>query len=125
MKFFSCYSSGLFCSPEPFTFVSLLSLSLSLEATCLFYHLQRHLSIAFSSFLSFIHFLPDNLDIFHYVVQFILYIKEKAGQCPALMLLIIRRCIKSAPVKEQFSYCKRTARQESVLVLNNRKLDLA
>ena len=36
-------------------------------------------------------------------------IKEKAGQCPALMLLIIRRCIKSAPVKEQFSYCKRTA----------------
>ena len=37
------------------------------------------MSIAFSSFLSFIHFLPDNLDIFHYVVQFTLY----TGRCEA------------------------------------------
>ena len=57
----------------------LIHIHRSRQATYIFYHLQRHLSIAFSLFLSFIHFLPDILDIFHYVVQFILYIKEKAG----------------------------------------------
>ena len=58
MKFFLSYSSGLFCSPEPFTFVSLLSLSLSLEATCLFYHFYALLSTPFFAFCFFYTLFP-------------------------------------------------------------------
>ena len=58
MKFFLSYSSGLFCSPEPFTFVSLLSLSLSLEATCLFYHFYAFLSTPFFAFCFFYTLFP-------------------------------------------------------------------
>ena len=57
-KFFSSYSSGLFCSPEPFTFVSLLPLSLSLEATCLFYHFYAFLSTPFFAFCFFYTLFP-------------------------------------------------------------------
>ena len=57
-KFFSSYSLGLFCSPEPFTFVSLLSLSLSLEATCLFYHFYAFLSTPFFAFCFFYTLFP-------------------------------------------------------------------
>ena len=57
-EFFSSYSSGLFCSPEPFTFVSLLSLSLSLEATCLFYHFYAFLSTPFFAFCFFYTLFP-------------------------------------------------------------------
>ena len=57
-KFFSSYSSGLSCSPEPFTFVSLLSLSLSLEATCLFYHFYAILSTPFFAFCFFYTLFP-------------------------------------------------------------------
>ena len=58
MKFFSSYSSGLSCSPEPFTFVSLLPLSLSLEATCLFYHFYALLSTPFFAFCFFYTLFP-------------------------------------------------------------------
>ena len=58
MKFFLSYSSGLSCSPEPFTFVSLLSLSLSLEATCLFYHFYALLSTPFFAFCFFYTLFP-------------------------------------------------------------------
>ena len=58
MKFFSSYSSGLSCSPEPFTFVSLLPLSLSLEATCLFYHFYAFLSTPFFAFCFFYTLFP-------------------------------------------------------------------
>ena len=58
MKFFLNYSSGLSCSPEPFTFVSLLSLSLSLEATCLFYHFYAILSTPFFAFCFFYTLFP-------------------------------------------------------------------
>ena len=58
MEFFSSYSLGLFCSPEPFTFVSLLSLSLSLEATCLFYHFYALLSSPFFAFCFFYTLFP-------------------------------------------------------------------
>ena len=53
MKFFLSYSSGLFCSPESFTLVSLLPLSLSLETTCLFYHFYAILSTPFFAFCFF------------------------------------------------------------------------
>ena len=58
VKFFLSYSSGLFCSPEPFTFVSLLSLSRSLEATCLFYHFYALLSTPFFAFCFFYTLFP-------------------------------------------------------------------
>ena len=58
MKFFLNYSLGLFCSPELFTFVSLLSLSLSLEATCLFYHFYALLSTPFFAFCFFYTLFP-------------------------------------------------------------------
>lgn len=58
MEFFLSYSSGLSCSPEPFTFVSLLSLSLSLEATCLFYHFYAFLSTPFFAFCFFYTLFP-------------------------------------------------------------------
>ena len=58
MKFFLNYSLGLSCSPEPFTFVSLLSLSLSLEATCLFYHFYAFLSTPFFAFCFFYTLFP-------------------------------------------------------------------
>ena len=58
MKFFLSYSSGLDCSPEPFTFVSLLSLSLSLKATCLFYHFYAFLSTPFFAFCFFYTLFP-------------------------------------------------------------------
>ena len=58
MKFFLSYSSGLSCSPEPFTFVSLLSLSLSLKATCLFYHFYAFLSTPFFAFCFFYTLFP-------------------------------------------------------------------
>ena len=52
------YSLGLSCSPEPFTFVSLLSLSRSLEATCLFYHFYAILSTPFFTFCFFYTLFP-------------------------------------------------------------------
>ena len=58
MKSLLSYSSGLSCSPEPFTFVSLLSLSLSLEATCLFYHFYAILSTPFFTFCFFYTLFP-------------------------------------------------------------------
>ena len=58
MKFFLSYSFGLFCSPEPFTFVSLLPLSRSLEATCLFYHFYAFLSTPFFAFCFFYTLFP-------------------------------------------------------------------
>ena len=71
MKFFSSYSSGLCCSPEPFTFVSLLSLSLSLEATCLFYHFYVLLSTPFLSFFPlFSSFLPFLFDVSSFLPLF-------------------------------------------------------
>ena len=57
-EFFSSYSLGLSCSPEPFTFVSLLPLSLSLEATCLFYHFYAFLSTPFFAFCFFYTLFP-------------------------------------------------------------------
>ena len=64
LKFFLSYSLGLSCSPEPFTFVSLLSLSLSLEATCLFYHFYAFLSTPFFAFCFFLHFISLFLSLF-------------------------------------------------------------
>ena len=64
MKFFLSYSLGLSCSPEPFTFVSLLHLSLSLEATCLFYHFYAFLSTPFFAFCFFLHFISLFLSLF-------------------------------------------------------------
>ena len=58
MNSLSSYFSGLFCSPEPFAFVSLLSLSLSLEATCLFYHFYAFLSTPFFAFCFFYTLFP-------------------------------------------------------------------
>ena len=58
MKFFLSYSLGLSCSPKPFTFVSLLPLSLSLDATCLFYHFYALLSTPFFAFCFFYTLFP-------------------------------------------------------------------
>ena len=62
MKFLLSYSLGLYCSPEPFTFVSLLPLSRSLEATCLFYHFYTRLSSVLYRFYVFYRY-------FHYFAQ--------------------------------------------------------
>ena len=77
MKFFLSYSSGLFCSPEPFTFVSLLSLSLSLEATCLFYHFYALLSTPFFAFCFFYTLFPFSyLFLSILLCSFVLLIKK-------------------------------------------------
>ena len=77
MKFFLSYSLGLFCSPEPFTFVSLLSLSLSLEATCLFYHFYAFLSTPFFAFCFFYTLFPFSyLFLSILLCSFVLFIQK-------------------------------------------------
>ena len=63
MKFFSSYSSGLSCSPEPFTFVSLLSLSLS-RGDLFILSLLCHFVNPFFRFLLFLHFISLFLSLF-------------------------------------------------------------
>ena len=77
MKFLLSYSLDLFCSPEPFTFVSLLSLSLSLEATCLFYHFYAILSTPFFAFCFFYTLFPFSyLFLSILLCSFVLFIQK-------------------------------------------------
>lgn len=84
MKFFSSYSLGLSCSPEPFTFVSLLSLSLSLETTCLFYHFYALLSTPFFAFCFFLHFISLFLSLFVHFASLLCSFDIKSDNCASL-----------------------------------------
>ncbi len=100
MKFFSSYSSGLFCSPEPFTFVSLLPLSLSLEATCLFYHFYAFLSTPFFAFCFFLHFISLFLSLFVHFALLLCSFHTKSDNCASLschfgLFIILRQKINS------------------------------
>ena len=96
MKFFLSYSSGLFCSPEPFTFVSLLSLSLSLEATCFILSLLCLFVNPFFRFLLFLHFISLFLSLFVHFASLLCYLDTKSDNCASLschfgLFIIFRR----------------------------------
>ena len=100
MKFFSNYSLGLSCSPEPFTFVSLLPLSLSLEATCLFYHFYALLSTPFFAFCFFLHFISLFLSLFVHFASLLCSFDTKSDNCASLschfgLFIILRQKINS------------------------------
>ena len=100
MKFFLSYSSGLSCSPEPFTFVSLLSLSLSLEATCLFYHFYAFLSTPFFAFCFFLHFISLFLSLFVHFALLLCSFHTKSDNWASLschfeLFIIFRKKINS------------------------------
>ena len=111
MKFFSIYSLGLFCSPEPFTFVSLLSLSLSLKATCLFYHFYAFLSTPFFAFCFFLHFISLFLSLFVHFALLLCSFDTKSDNCASLschfgLFIIFRQKINSQN-RSSVSYWRR------------------
>ena len=100
MKFFLSYSLGLSCSPEPFTFVSLLYLSLSLEATCLFYHFYAILSTPFFAFCFFLHFISLFLSLFVHFALLLCSFNTKSDNWASLschfgLIIILRQKINS------------------------------
>ena len=77
MNSLSSYSSGLSCSPEPFTFVSLIPLSLSLETTCLFYHFYTRLSTPFFAFCFFYTLFPFSYLFLSILLRFFVLLIQK------------------------------------------------
>ena len=84
MKFFLSYSSGLFCSPESFTLVSLLPLSLSLETTCLFYHFYAILSTPFFAFCFFYTLFSFSYLFLSILLRSFVLLIQKSDNCASL-----------------------------------------